>query len=50
MSTAQKLQMDMEAGHPQEVVFNNNMMALVRAARVCDRIDLTCVVIHYLLL
>jgi hypothetical protein len=34
MSVAQKLQMDMESGLPQEVVFNKNMVALVRAARV----------------
>lgn len=34
MSVAQKIQMDMEAGHPQEVVMNNNMVSLVRAARV----------------
>ncbi|XP_060576845.1 peroxisomal acyl-coenzyme A oxidase 1-like [Ruditapes philippinarum] len=33
MSVAQKLQMDMESGLPQEVVFNKNMVALVRAAR-----------------
>jgi len=33
MATAQKLQMDMESGQPQEVVFNNNMVSLVRAAK-----------------
>lgn len=34
MSVAQKLQLDMESGQPQEEVFNNNMVGLVRAAKV----------------
>lgn len=33
MMVAQKLQMDMESGMPQEAVFNNNMVSLVRAAK-----------------
>ena len=34
MKTAQQIQMDYESGQPQEVVFNNNMVSLVRAAKV----------------
>ena len=35
LNAAQKIQMDYESGgHPQEVVFNNNMVSLVRAAKV----------------
>ncbi|WAR25224.1 ACOX1-like protein [Mya arenaria] len=33
MGVAQRLQMDMESGQPQEAVFNNNMVALTRAAK-----------------
>ncbi|KAL4226800.1 Peroxisomal acyl-coenzyme A oxidase 1 [Mactra antiquata] len=44
MAVAQKLQMDMESGQPQEVVFNNNMVALVRAARA--HIHLTVIDIY----
>ena len=34
MRTAQQIQRDYESGEPQEVVFNNNMVSLVRAAKV----------------
>ncbi|XP_053377016.1 peroxisomal acyl-coenzyme A oxidase 1-like [Mercenaria mercenaria] len=33
MSVAQKLQLDMESSLPQEIVFNKNMVELVRAAK-----------------
>jgi len=40
MIVAQKLQMDFEGGKPQEVAFNDNMVSLVRAAKV--RLYLNC--------
>lgn len=48
MMVAQKLQMDMESGAPQEVVFNNNMVSLVRAAKAHTHLSGTEILIDSL--